>query len=305
MPNKIYNPSIALYLGVTQILNMQNYNSKQSSFNIVSTSGVNENSKDAKRREVQTNQLARFCPSETPEGQGISLVSHRAITAHTSFKGMTKNAYEKLLQINRDLNKEMEKESKRQKQSDKKTKFGKERKFSSFTSVSSKKENNQDDASVKRIFKNKILYNYHEIPGVMINNDETTDLTYNLFSAQELSGYLTTTEKQCAYQNKRLDFINNVCSSVKIFLNMNIIGFTKNPKRFVEECKKSKMNGKKSENAPDMTNFTKENDFELPLDCSISFDTQNREIHIRTNPGRMCRPLLVSIKFFIYFLFIH
>lgn len=70
---------------------------------------------------------------------------------------------------------------------------------------------------------------------------------------------------------------------MKIFLNMNWIGTTKNPHLFIQMCKRSKLH---DETIPSNT-------FNLPKDCSISYESLEREIHIRANSGRLCRPLLV------------
>ena len=58
-----------MHTGVTQMMNNQNYCSKQSSMNMIALSNVKEQSKDAKRRQVKLSQWGKECPSESPEGK--------------------------------------------------------------------------------------------------------------------------------------------------------------------------------------------------------------------------------------------
>lgn len=139
-------------------------------------------------------------------------------------------------------------------------------------------DNDNDGTNSKtRVYPNKIYYDYDRENIVFTFFHLTKDMLYLIFNENELSRQLDSQEKMDKYERKRFAFISLYCSSVKIYVNSNLIGLTKNPRKFVELCRKSKKSPLKGE---------------LPYDCSISFDSLEKEIRIRCYGGRFCRPLL-------------
>lgn len=303
------NDKKILKIGVTQMMNTQNINARHACLNIINSS-LDENMKSAKPRQLQTTNWGMICPDKTPEGKKIGLVNEFSIFTQNSYSRSAERITTKLIEIGNKLNKELKHKYQNRDLKDKnkkdddvtgeKLKKGTKKSFDVDEQIEKKKKivientklnnNNRDinnSSKNKRAYPeentnrftypNKIFYNYDKEKILFTFFETTNDMIYLIFNENELIKQLDTKEKLEKYEQKRFAFINLYCSSVKIFVNSNLIGLTKNPRKFIDMCTQSKKSPIKGE---------------LPYDCSISFDAVDKEIRIRCYGGRFCRPLL-------------
>jgi hypothetical protein len=239
-----------MHTGVTQMMNNQNYCSKQSSMNMIALSNVKEQSKDAKRRQVKLSQFGKECPSESPEGGKIGHNNHMTIMAQSSIKRDSGKVYDTLIAIINKMNTmarrkahELNEEKKKQDKKAKKRKSNLSQSETNATLNSSAAATNEDTMKQTKYNtdsnKENRFFDYETSETKAINYKMLDDLMYLIFSQKELDGHLKE-KPEDFYSTKRKEFINMYSSNVKIFLNMNLIAMTENPKLFVDLCKQSK-----------------------------------------------------------------
>ena len=179
------------------------------------------------------------------KGGKIGHNNHMTIMAQSSIKRDSVKVYDTLIAIVNKMNimaqlktQELREEKKKQ---DKKS----QKKKSNLSQSETNTALNQESENVKQTKSNtdsnkeNQFFDYETTETKAINYEILNDILYLIFSRKELDGHLK--EKPADfYSTKRKEFINMYSSNVKIFLNMNLIAMTQNPKLFVDLCKQSK-----------------------------------------------------------------
>lgn len=179
-----------------------------------------------------------LCPSDTPDGGKIGHVNHLAIAARCSFKVETSKIYGKILEINKEMNENIkrvkrdtvkkqsklrqsiaeyvskEKETMQQEEAAEAAAAANGGEIPKLTKSDDTQQQQQHEKQEKAEVKyaNTVYHNYEASQNVIINYHEKTDLTYCIFTKEDLKLFLPESKIDKVFAQNRMNFINSLCS---------------------------------------------------------------------------------------------